>query len=118
MHISQMDPLKGSVSWTGKPVSYFLHVIDRAKVRFLNRTRNKRRHSCWKYKQNCNLIFFRSSNDTSKETPRREIVTTMKPVVEPAEPADPEEEGAAEGTAEGTTPTTTITTTAVQTYLP
>jgi hypothetical protein len=27
-----MDPLKGSVSWTGKPVSYFLHVIDRAKV--------------------------------------------------------------------------------------
>ena len=28
-----MDPLKGSVSWTGKPVSYFLHVIDRAKVR-------------------------------------------------------------------------------------
>ena len=33
MHVSKMDPLKGSVSWTGKPVSYFLHVIDRAKVR-------------------------------------------------------------------------------------
>ena len=32
MHVSQMDPLKGSVSWTGKPVSYFLHVMDRAKV--------------------------------------------------------------------------------------
>jgi len=32
MHVSKMDPLKGSVSWTGKPVSYFLHVIDRAKV--------------------------------------------------------------------------------------
>ncbi|TRY75673.1 hypothetical protein TCAL_11608 [Tigriopus californicus] len=27
-----MDPLKGSVSWTGKPVSYYLHVIDRAKL--------------------------------------------------------------------------------------
>jgi len=34
MHVSKMDPLKGSVSWTGKPVSYFLHVIDRAKVTF------------------------------------------------------------------------------------
>ena len=32
MHVSKMDPLKGSVSWTGKPVSYFLHIIDRAKV--------------------------------------------------------------------------------------
>ncbi|KAL6953150.1 Histone-lysine N-methyltransferase, H3 lysine-79 specific [Sarracenia purpurea var. burkii] len=27
-----MAPLKGSVSWTGKPVSYYLHVIDRTKV--------------------------------------------------------------------------------------
>ena len=34
MHVSKMDPLKGSVSWTGKPVSYFLHIIDRAKVGF------------------------------------------------------------------------------------
>ena len=32
MHVSKMDPLKGSVSWTGKPVSYYLHVIDRARV--------------------------------------------------------------------------------------
>ena len=32
MHVSKMDPLKGSVSWTGRPVSYYLHVIDRAKV--------------------------------------------------------------------------------------
>jgi hypothetical protein len=38
MHVSKMDPLKGSVSWTGKPVSYFLHVIDRAKV-FVDQTR-------------------------------------------------------------------------------
>lgn len=32
MHVSKMDPLKGSVSWTGKPVTYHLHIIDRAKV--------------------------------------------------------------------------------------
>ena len=35
MHVSKMDPLKGSVSWTGKPVSYYLHVIDRARVTIL-----------------------------------------------------------------------------------
>lgn len=32
MNVSKMDPLKGSVSWTGKPVSYYLHVIDRARL--------------------------------------------------------------------------------------
>ncbi|XP_068230537.1 histone-lysine N-methyltransferase, H3 lysine-79 specific isoform X6 [Palaemon carinicauda] len=31
MHVSELSPLKGSVSWTGKPVSYFLHIIDRTK---------------------------------------------------------------------------------------
>ncbi|XP_055906629.1 histone-lysine N-methyltransferase, H3 lysine-79 specific isoform X2 [Eupeodes corollae] len=29
MHLSEIPPLKGSVSWTCKPVSYYLHVIDR-----------------------------------------------------------------------------------------
>ncbi|KAF4532063.1 hypothetical protein B566_EDAN016135 [Ephemera danica] len=32
MHVSEMSPLRGSVSWTGKPVSYYLHVIDRTKL--------------------------------------------------------------------------------------
>ncbi|XP_067001599.2 histone-lysine N-methyltransferase, H3 lysine-79 specific [Anabrus simplex] len=32
MHVSEMTPLRGSVSWTNKPVSYYLHVIDRAKL--------------------------------------------------------------------------------------
>lgn len=32
MHVSEMSPLKGSVSWTGKPVSYYLHLIDRTKL--------------------------------------------------------------------------------------
>jgi len=39
MHVSKMDPLKGSVSWTGRPVSYYLHVIDRAKLeRYFQKT--------------------------------------------------------------------------------
>ncbi len=32
MHVKELSPLKGSVSWTGRPVSYYLHVIDRAKL--------------------------------------------------------------------------------------
>ncbi|CAH0562233.1 unnamed protein product [Brassicogethes aeneus] len=32
MHVSEMSPLLGSVSWTGKPVSYYLHIIDRTKL--------------------------------------------------------------------------------------
>lgn len=36
MHVSELSPLKGSVSWTGKPVSYYLHIIDRTKVNSLN----------------------------------------------------------------------------------
>ncbi|GBP29283.1 Histone-lysine N-methyltransferase, H3 lysine-79 specific [Eumeta japonica] len=41
MHVSEMSPLKGSVSWTNKPVSYYLHVIDRTKLeRYFQRLKN------------------------------------------------------------------------------
>lgn len=41
MHVSEMSPLRGSVSWTGKPVSYYLHIIDRTKLeRYFHRFRN------------------------------------------------------------------------------
>jgi len=44
MHVSIMDPLKGSVSWTGKPVSYYLHVIDSTKLeRYFNRQNGRPR---------------------------------------------------------------------------
>lgn len=43
MHVSEMEPMKGSVSWTGRPVSYYLHVIDRTKLeRYFQRHRNPR----------------------------------------------------------------------------
>ena len=32
MHVAELSPLKGHVSWTGKPVNYYLHVIDRGKL--------------------------------------------------------------------------------------
>ncbi|PNF35512.1 hypothetical protein B7P43_G04129 [Cryptotermes secundus] len=41
MHVSEMSPLRGSVSWTGKPVSYYLHIIDRTKLeRYFQRLKN------------------------------------------------------------------------------
>nr|CAD7197490.1 unnamed protein product [Timema douglasi] len=43
MHVSEMSPLRGSVSWTGKPVSYYLHIIDRTKLeRYFQRLKNPR----------------------------------------------------------------------------
>ena len=32
MHVAELSPLKGSVSWTGKHVSYYLHTIDRGRL--------------------------------------------------------------------------------------
>lgn len=32
LHVREVQPKKGSVSWTGKPVSYYLHCIDRTKL--------------------------------------------------------------------------------------
>lgn len=32
MRVVELSPLRGSVSWTGKPVSYYLHTIDRTIV--------------------------------------------------------------------------------------
>lgn len=41
MHVSEMSSLRGSVSWTDKPVSYYLHVIDRTKLeRYFQRLKN------------------------------------------------------------------------------
>ncbi|XP_076335683.1 uncharacterized protein LOC143238923 isoform X2 [Tachypleus tridentatus] len=41
MHVKEITPLKGSVSWTGKPVSYFVHTIDRTKLEhYFHRLKN------------------------------------------------------------------------------
>ncbi|CAL4067690.1 unnamed protein product, partial [Meganyctiphanes norvegica] len=46
MHVSEMSPLKGSVSWTGKPVSYYLHIIDRTKLeRYFQKLKNPKLRS-------------------------------------------------------------------------
>jgi len=41
MHVAELSPLKGHVSWTGKPVTYYLHVIDRSKLeKFFHRQKH------------------------------------------------------------------------------
>lgn len=41
IHVSEMSSLRGSVSWTDRPVSYYLHVIDRTKLeRYFQRLKN------------------------------------------------------------------------------
>jgi H3 lysine-79-specific histone-lysine N-methyltransferase len=41
MHVKEIQPKKGSVSWTGKPVSYYLHIIDRTKLeRYFEKLKN------------------------------------------------------------------------------
>ena len=75
-----MDPLKGSVSWTGRPVSYYLHVIDRAKVcKYLSINQGllictnlhiPNTSVSLQFKYVCdyyNFISFYSLNDTSKK---------------------------------------------------
>ena len=32
MHVTELSPLSGGVSWTGRPVTYFHHTIDRTLV--------------------------------------------------------------------------------------
>lgn len=41
MNVKEIQPKKGSVSWTGKPVSYYLHTIDRTKLeRYFEKLKN------------------------------------------------------------------------------
>jgi hypothetical protein len=41
MDVTEIQPKKGSVSWTGRPVSYYLHIIDRTKLeRYFEKLKN------------------------------------------------------------------------------
>uniref|UniRef100_A0A1B0CPA7 Histone-lysine N-methyltransferase, H3 lysine-79 specific n=1 Tax=Lutzomyia longipalpis TaxID=7200 RepID=A0A1B0CPA7_LUTLO len=84
MHVTEMSPLRGSVSWTGKPVSYYLHVIDRTKLeKYFQRLKNQkatdgdygfptgtagtRTSAREKGKRNSSKVVYDSSSDTDTE---------------------------------------------------
>ena len=48
MHVAELSPLKGNVSWTGKPVSYYLHTLDRGKLeKFFLRQKHPEEYKVW-----------------------------------------------------------------------
>ncbi|XP_017782818.1 PREDICTED: histone-lysine N-methyltransferase, H3 lysine-79 specific-like isoform X2 [Nicrophorus vespilloides] len=68
MHVSEMSPLRGSVSWTGKPVSYYLHIIDRTKLEcYFQRLRNP------KVKENEDSNNVRSSREKTRRDLTKQI---------------------------------------------
>lgn len=65
MHVREIQPnIKGSVSWTGKPVSYYHHTIDRRKLEdyFLNMRGGK------KYNNNSNSNSNSTTNNKDNTT--------------------------------------------------
>ncbi|KAI4481422.1 hypothetical protein M0804_009542 [Polistes exclamans] len=70
MHVSEMSPLKGSVSWTGKPVSYYLHVIDRTKLeRYFHRLKNNKQGGL---DENSDSVISNTASNSSKISSRGE----------------------------------------------
>ncbi|KAK2583026.1 hypothetical protein KPH14_009069 [Odynerus spinipes] len=70
MHVSEMSPLKGSVSWTGKPVSYYLHVIDRTKLeRYFHRLKNNKQGGL---DENSDSVISNTASNSSKISNRGE----------------------------------------------
>lgn len=65
-----MSPLKGSVSWTGKPVSYYLHVIDRTKLeRYFHRLKNNKQGGL---DENSDSVINNTASNSSKISNRGE----------------------------------------------
>ncbi|XP_045482093.1 histone-lysine N-methyltransferase, H3 lysine-79 specific isoform X2 [Harmonia axyridis] len=70
MHVSEMTPMKGSVSWTGKPVSYYLHVIDRTKLeRYFQRLKKPQLKNGEDENSNSRSSRDRSRRDLTKQLP-------------------------------------------------
>ncbi|CAG9855378.1 unnamed protein product [Phyllotreta striolata] len=71
MHVSEMSPLRGSVSWTGKPVSYYLHIIDRTKLeRYFQRLKKPQLKSCDDDNSNSNSV---TSNRGARDRAKRDL---------------------------------------------
>ncbi|XP_062554766.1 histone-lysine N-methyltransferase, H3 lysine-79 specific isoform X2 [Armigeres subalbatus] len=77
MHVSEMTPLKGSVSWTGKPVSYYLHIIDRTKLeRYFQRLKTKGNENDNQASGSTNTRASRSKKDKSEKAITNDDSTT------------------------------------------
>uniref|UniRef100_A0A8C9YWA6 Histone-lysine N-methyltransferase, H3 lysine-79 specific n=1 Tax=Sander lucioperca TaxID=283035 RepID=A0A8C9YWA6_SANLU len=84
MRVVELSPLRGSVSWTGKPVSYYLHTIDRtieeqeaARRRQQKDTKDSKSNSTTPTKPK------EQNKDSCGEDERPSLVTVVKPSAKP-----------------------------------
>uniref|UniRef100_A0A1Y1MBR3 Histone-lysine N-methyltransferase, H3 lysine-79 specific n=1 Tax=Photinus pyralis TaxID=7054 RepID=A0A1Y1MBR3_PHOPY len=74
IHVSEMSPMRGSVSWTGKPVSYYLHIIDRTKLeRYFQRLKHPKNKSALIEEESNSSSTTRGSRDRA----RRDLTKQM-----------------------------------------
>lgn len=79
MHVSEMQPLQGSVSWTGKPVSYYLHVIDRTKLeRYFQKLKNQPRGGRESVNNNTGGSLENTDNESSRQVSERNTDNTSE----------------------------------------
>ncbi|XP_046446473.1 histone-lysine N-methyltransferase, H3 lysine-79 specific-like isoform X2 [Daphnia pulex] len=86
IHVSELSPLRGSVSWTGKPVSYYLHIIDRTKLeRYFNQLNHQqvKKPKIKEEENNTAVVVSRNKKDINRllqsDTSSNDSVTQSQP---------------------------------------
>uniref|UniRef100_A0A8D3AG02 Histone-lysine N-methyltransferase, H3 lysine-79 specific n=1 Tax=Scophthalmus maximus TaxID=52904 RepID=A0A8D3AG02_SCOMX len=84
MRVVELSPLRGSVSWTGKPVSYYLHTIDRT-IEEQEATRRRQQKDTKDSKSNSTTPtkMKEQNKDSCGEEERPSLVTVVKPTAKP-----------------------------------
>uniref|UniRef100_A0AAX7T038 Histone-lysine N-methyltransferase, H3 lysine-79 specific n=1 Tax=Astatotilapia calliptera TaxID=8154 RepID=A0AAX7T038_ASTCA len=95
MRVVELSPLRGSVSWTGKPVSYYLHTIDRTilenyfaslknpKLREEQEAARRRQQKDSKSNSTTPTKPKEPNKDSCGEEERPSLVTVVKPSAKP-----------------------------------
>uniref|UniRef100_A0A8C5H1E8 Histone-lysine N-methyltransferase, H3 lysine-79 specific n=1 Tax=Gouania willdenowi TaxID=441366 RepID=A0A8C5H1E8_GOUWI len=84
MRVVELSPLRGSVSWTGKPVSYYLHTIDRT-IEEQEAARRRQQKDTKESKSNSTTPTKtkEQTKDSCGEEEEPSIVTVVKPTAKP-----------------------------------
>uniref|UniRef100_A0AAQ5ZBQ4 Histone-lysine N-methyltransferase, H3 lysine-79 specific n=1 Tax=Amphiprion ocellaris TaxID=80972 RepID=A0AAQ5ZBQ4_AMPOC len=87
MRVVELSPLRGSVSWTGKPVSYYLHTIDRTILEnyfaSLKNPKLREEQEAARRRQQKDTKDSKSNSTTRFNVGRNPLVTVVKPSAKP-----------------------------------
>uniref|UniRef100_I3JAW6 Histone-lysine N-methyltransferase, H3 lysine-79 specific n=1 Tax=Oreochromis niloticus TaxID=8128 RepID=I3JAW6_ORENI len=87
MRVVELSPLRGSVSWTGKPVSYYLHTIDRTILEnyfaSLKNPKLREEQEAARRRQQKDSKSNKLISDSCGEEERPSLVTVVKPSAKP-----------------------------------